>query len=61
MLSRSFSSHNFGVGISFFQITLFHTMHTFILHPKLAVTVYYTGKHVSHVVEDLSEDEGPQQ
>jgi hypothetical protein len=49
VLSRSFSSHSFGVGPSFFQITLFHAMHAFILKPKLPVTVYYTGKHVSCV------------
>jgi hypothetical protein len=28
-------------------------MHTFVLNPKLPVTVYYTGKHVSRVFEDL--------
>jgi hypothetical protein len=53
VLSRSFSSHSFRVGLSFFQITLFHTMHAFILNPKLLVTVYYTRKHVSRVFEDL--------
>jgi hypothetical protein len=28
-------------------------MYTFISKPKLPVTVYYTGKHVSRVFEDL--------
>jgi hypothetical protein len=31
----------------------FHTMYTFILKTKPPVTVYYTGKHVSRVFEDL--------
>jgi hypothetical protein len=31
----------------------FHTMHAFVLNPKLPVTVYYTWKHVSRVFEDV--------
>jgi hypothetical protein len=34
-------------------------MHTFISKPKLHVTVYYTGKHVSHVFEDLWKTKAP--
>jgi hypothetical protein len=59
VLSRSFFGHSFRVGISFFQITLFHTIHTFVLNPKLPVTVYYTGKHVSYVFEDLQKMKAP--
>jgi hypothetical protein len=58
VLSRSFFSHSFGVGLSF-HITLFHTIHAFVLNPKLLVTVYYTGKHVSRVFEDLRKMKAP--
>jgi hypothetical protein len=34
-------------------------MHTFILKPKLPVIVYYTGKHVSRVFEDLRKMKAP--
>jgi hypothetical protein len=34
-------------------------MHTFILKPKLPVTIYYTGKHVSCVFEDLQKMKAP--
>jgi hypothetical protein len=34
-------------------------MHTFISKPKLPVTVYYTGKHVSCVFEDLQKRKAP--
>src|SRR5689334_9836368 len=59
VLSQSFSSHSLGVGLSFFQITLFHTVHAFVLNPKLPVTVYYTGNHVSHVFKDLQKMKTP--
>jgi hypothetical protein len=59
VLSRSFSSHNFEAGSSFFPDRAFHTMHTFISKPKLPVTVYYTGKHVSCVFEDLRKRKAP--
>jgi hypothetical protein len=36
-------------------------MYTFISKPKPPVTVYYTGKHVSHVFEDLRKTKAPQQ
>jgi hypothetical protein len=74
VLSRSFSIHSFRVGASFFQIApfvsctswcillsdrAFRIMHTFISKPKLPVTVYYTGKHVSCVFEDLWKMKAP--
>jgi hypothetical protein len=34
-------------------------MHAFVLNPKLSVTVYYTGKHVSRVFEDLRKMKAP--
>jgi hypothetical protein len=34
-------------------------MHTFVSNPKLPVTVYYSGKHVSHVFEDLWKMKAP--
>jgi hypothetical protein len=34
-------------------------MHTFILKPKLPKTVYYTGKHVNYVFEDLRKRKAP--
>jgi hypothetical protein len=34
-------------------------MHTFIINLKLPKTVYYTGKHVSHVFEDLQKMKAP--
>jgi hypothetical protein len=34
-------------------------MHALILKPKLPVTVYYTGKHVSRVFEDLQKMKTP--
>jgi hypothetical protein len=34
-------------------------MYTFISEPKLPVTVYYTGKHVSRVFEDLRKTKAP--
>jgi hypothetical protein len=37
----------------------FHTVHTFILKPKVPVTVYYTGKHVNRVFEDLRKTMAP--
>jgi hypothetical protein len=37
----------------------FHTMYTFISKSKLPVTVYYTGKHVSRVVEDIRKMKAP--
>jgi hypothetical protein len=36
-------------------------MHSFISKPKLPVTVYYTGKHVSCVFEELQKRKAPQQ
>jgi hypothetical protein len=55
VLSRSFSSHSFEVGPD----------HAFSYHarlhlkPKLLVTVYYTGKHVSCIFEDLWKMKAP--
>jgi transposase InsO family protein len=34
-------------------------MHAFVLNPKLPVTVYYIGKHVSRVFEDLRKMKAP--
>jgi hypothetical protein len=34
-------------------------MLTFILKPKLPMTVYHTGKHVSRVFEDLRKMKAP--
>jgi hypothetical protein len=34
-------------------------MYTFIPKPKLPVAVYYTGKHVSRVFEDLQKTKAP--
>jgi hypothetical protein len=34
-------------------------MHVFVLNPKLPVTVYYTGKHVSRVFEDIRKMKAP--
>jgi hypothetical protein len=34
-------------------------MYTFISKPKLPMTVYYTGKHVSRVFEDLWKTKAP--
>jgi hypothetical protein len=34
-------------------------MYTFILNSKITVTVYYTGKHVSRVFEDLRKMKAP--
>jgi hypothetical protein len=34
-------------------------MYTFISKPKPPVTVYYTGKHVSRVFEDLRKTKAP--
>ena len=36
-----------------------YTTHTFVLKPKLPETVYYTGKHVSYVFEDLRKRKSP--
>jgi hypothetical protein len=37
----------------------FQTMYTFIPKPKLPVTIYYTGKHVSRDFEDLRKTKAP--
>jgi hypothetical protein len=34
-------------------------MHAFVSNPKLPVTVYYSGKHVSRVFEDLRKMKAP--
>jgi hypothetical protein len=59
VLSRSFSIHSFEAGSSFFQIAPFIPCTPFISKPKLPVTVYYTGKHVSCVFEDLRKTKAP--
>jgi hypothetical protein len=59
VLSRSFSSHSFGADSSFFQITPFIPCTPLFSKPKLPVIVYYTGKHVSCVFEDLQKRKAP--